>query len=144
MMTKNTPDLLAGNVLSSDARLGRIGLGLALAAAVGSTLFLQSVGVLLPACLFHELTGVSCLTCGLTRSLEAAAHGDVLGAMRFHLLGPFLLGGMLTACIVCAMEAVAGRRIVQLRQARWQRHMFLVVAGVWVVYGVVRAIVEFL
>jgi len=144
VMRKDAQDLLAGNVLSSDARLGRLSLGLALAAAAGSTLFLQSVGALLPTCVFHELTGVSCLTCGLTRSLEAAAHGDVMRAMQFHLLGPFILAGILMACIACAAEAVAGRRIVLLRQARWQRHMFLVVAGIWVVYGVARAIVELL
>jgi len=113
--------LQSGEVLSFDARVGRVALGLALAAAIGTTLFLQPVGAFLPACLFHELTGVSCLACGLTRSLEAAAHGDVQGAMHFHLLGPFTMAGMLIACMVCAVEAVAGRRIVQLRQARWQR-----------------------
>jgi uncharacterized membrane protein len=143
-MRKDAPDLLAGNVLSSEDRLGRVWLGLALAAAAGSTLFLQSVEAFLPACVFHELTGVSCLTCGLTRSLEAASHGDVLEAMHFHLIGPFILGGMLMACIVLTAEAVAGRRIVQLRQDRWQQHMLLVVAGIWVVYGVARAIVELL
>ncbi|MBP1656035.1 MAG: hypothetical protein H6Q31_636 [Bacteroidetes bacterium] len=144
MISEDSRNLIAGEVLSFNARLGRVGLGLALAAAVGTTLFLQPVGAFLPACLFHELTGVSCLTCGLTRSLEAAAHGDVLGAMHFHLLGPFIMAGMLIACMVCAAEAVAGRRIVQLRQARWQPRMLLVVAGIWVVYGVARAIVELL
>lgn len=143
-MNRDTTDLRVGTVLSSDARWGRMGLGLALAVAAGSTLILQSIGALLPACVFHELTGVSCLTCGLTRSLEAASHGDVLEAMHFHLIGPFILGGMLIACIVLATEAVAGRRIVQLRQARWQRHTLLVVGGIWVVYGVARALVEML
>jgi hypothetical protein len=140
-MTKNAPDLLAGTVLSSDARLGRIGLGLALAAAVGSTLFLQHVGVLLPACLFHELTGVSCLTCGLTRSLEAAAHGNILTALQFHLLGPFLLAGIAAACIALFTEAVTGRHRVWFRHGRG-RQMLLGFAAVWIVYGVTRAIVE--
>ena len=140
-MRKDTPDLLAGTALSSDARLGRVGLGLALAAAVGSTLFLHSVGAFLPACLFHELTGVSCLTCGLTRSLEAAAHGNIPTALQFHLLGPFLLAGIAAACIALFAEALTGRHTVWFRHGRGRR-MILGFAAVWIVYGVTRAIVE--
>lgn len=140
-MRTDAPDLPAGSVLSSDARLGRIGLGLALAVAAGSTLFLQSVGAFLPDCLFHELTGVSCLTCGLTRSLEAAAHGNILTALQFHLLGPFLLAGIAAACIALCTEAVAGRHVVRFRPGRG-RQMLLGFAAVWIVYGVIRAIVE--
>ena len=140
-MNRDTTDLRAGTVLSSDARWGRMGLGLALAVAAGSTLILQSIGALLPACVFHELTGVSCLTCGLTRSLEAAAHGDVPTALQFHLLGPFILAGIAIACVALFAEAVTGRRMVWFRYGRG-RQMLLGFAAVWIVYGVTRAIVE--
>lgn len=140
-MRKDASDLLVGTVLSSGARLGRIGLGLALAAAAGSTLLLQSVGAILPACLFHELTGVSCLTCGLTRSLEAAAHGSIRAALHYHGLGPLLLAGIVAACIAVFAEALTGRRMVWFRHGRG-RQMLLGFAAVWIVYGVIRAIVE--
>lgn len=40
-------------------------------------------------CLFKKVTGLPCLTCGLTRSLSRTSHGDISGALRMHLLGPF-------------------------------------------------------
>ena len=141
MIFKDSRYLPAGEVLSFDARLGRVGLGMALAVAAGSTLFLQSVGALLPACLFHELTGVSCLTCGLTRSLEAASHGNISTALQFHLLGPFILAGIVTACIALFAEALTGKRVVRFRHGRGLQ-MLLGFAAVWIVYGVTRAIVE--
>ena len=38
-------------------------------------------------CSFHNLTGLPCPGCGLTRSLVAAVHGDVPGSLAFHRLG---------------------------------------------------------
>ena len=133
-----------GRALSPDARLVRMGLGLALAAAVGSILLWQSAGTLLPACLFREITGVSCLTCGLTRSLEAASHGNVLAALRFHLLGPFILAGMVMACIGFVAEAFAGRSLGWFSHDRWQRRALTVVAAIWILYGMIRAIAQLL
>ena len=38
-------------------------------------------------CTFKNLTGLPCPGCGLTRSLVAAAHGDVKQSFRHHRLG---------------------------------------------------------
>ncbi len=130
------------SVLPRDARLFRAGVGLALAAAVGAILLLPRAEALLPTCLFRELTGVDCLTCGITRSLEAAAHGDILASVHFHLLGPFVLAGMIVSCVALAAEAGTGRRIVLLAQRRWWRRVLWGGTAAWIIYGVVRALVE--
>lgn len=55
-------------------------------------------GVLLPGgarlpelCLKKRLTGVPCSTCGVTRSIVAAAHGDLAGSVERHPGGLLLL-----------------------------------------------------
>lgn len=73
--------------------------------------FLKSRGlwVNIP-CLFHEITGLPCLTCGLTRSFSLVTRGDLPGAFAMHLLGPplffftsaFVL--YLTACMAAGVR----------------------------------------
>lgn len=43
-----------------------------------------------PICLFRATTGLSCPSCGLTRSFIALAHLDLVSAWRQHRLGPLL------------------------------------------------------
>ena len=42
-------------------------------------------------CLLHELTGLHCPGCGMTRATHAALHGDFMAAVRFNPVGVFLL-----------------------------------------------------
>jgi hypothetical protein len=44
-----------------------------------------------PPCPFRALTGWWCPGCGLTRATHHLLHGDVLGALRFNALTPFVL-----------------------------------------------------
>lgn len=39
-----------------------------------------------PVCHFHQLTGLHCPGCGMTRSLYALLHGDFLAALRMNAL----------------------------------------------------------
>ncbi len=41
-------------------------------------------------CPFYEMTGLPCPGCGLTRSFVCFAHGQILTAFRWNLLGPAL------------------------------------------------------
>jgi hypothetical protein len=143
MIGEAHPMIFVGADLPRSARLVKVGLAGVLAMAV-ALIWLQQAGPLMPTCFFHELTGVSCLTCGLTRSLEAATHGKILAAFRFHLLGPFILAGMLVACVVYTTEALTGRRVTRFLKRVRQRQTVLVIAALWIVYGVARAIVELL
>jgi len=135
---------LSDGVLTRGARLARAYGALVFASAVGTILLLGEAGDFLPLCLFHELTGVSCLTCGLTRSLEAAFHGHLVAALQFHLLGPFILAGLLVGCLICAAETLTGKRIAKSLNRRTQQYTLLGGGAIWIAYGVVRAIVELL
>jgi hypothetical protein len=53
---------------------------------------LQLIRVPLPGvCLFHNLTGVPCPGCGLTRSIVAAVHGDLARSFSYHRMGLIVL-----------------------------------------------------
>lgn len=99
-------------------------------------------GIPLTSCRIREITGISCLTCGLTRSLHASTHGDFLSAFSFHLLGPLLFCGMLCAVMIWIQEAVAGNRLVVHCHAALKKHALAGVGIISVFYGVVRAIWE--
>lgn len=43
-----------------------------------------AIGLPWPHCLFHDLTGFPCLTCGATRSAIAFLHGNFLTALKWN------------------------------------------------------------
>lgn len=60
-------------------------------------------------CAFHAITGHSCLTCGMTRSLHAILHGDWIASFRYHLFGPAVFLGMLLGLLVLIADAIQGK-----------------------------------
>jgi hypothetical protein len=52
-----------------------------------------TVGLPWPRCMFHEVTGLPCITCGMTRSAIAFFHGHFLAACQWNpLVFAFLCG----------------------------------------------------
>ncbi|GAA5119767.1 DUF2752 domain-containing protein [Luteolibacter yonseiensis] len=45
----------------------------------------------LPRCMFHEITGLHCAGCGMTRAAYAALHGEIGTAFRYNPVGMILL-----------------------------------------------------
>lgn len=91
-------------------------LGLLLVWLLYTRLFwtLHTVHATLPPCPFRLLTGQPCPFCGGTRSFAQMWQGDVLGAARYHPLGPALF--VLTLLAVAGLAALlAGGRVL-----RWQ------------------------
>lgn len=65
-----------------------------------------------PGCLFHRLTGLPCLLCGMTRSMAATSHGKLTEAFRYHLLGPPLYFLVLATTLGLFLERALGRRLL--------------------------------
>ncbi|MES2923274.1 MAG: DUF2752 domain-containing protein [Verrucomicrobiota bacterium] len=55
----------------------------------------------LPGCLFHQLTGLNCPGCGMTRAAHATLHGRPGEAFRFNPVGMILLP---LACVGVGIE----------------------------------------
>jgi len=96
------------------------------------------------ACTFRSITGHSCLTCGLTRSLHAISHGELAASLRYHVFGPVVFIGMFLGFIAFATEALTGRRFA-IQPSRKQKVQFFVpFAIIWLVFWSVRLVTEHL
>jgi hypothetical protein len=95
-------------------------------------------------CAFKQVTGLSCLSCGMTRSVHAAASGDLAAAVQYHPVGPLALAGILLFGVVAGIEAVSGRSIAAAPSKRVWVPAVVVVASGWLVFAVVRAVLEIL
>jgi len=87
-------------------------------------------------CPLHTLTGIPCPSCGLTRALRLALHGDLAGATRMHPLWFVVI----PACGALAIaECVAFTRVHRwgtVTEHRWVKRLCAAVVvalvGVWI------------
>jgi hypothetical protein len=98
-------------MLSREAEL--IGAGVIILAVSFAYPYMEGViGTISPGCLMHRLTGIPCLLCGMTRSLAATAHGQLIDGFRFHLLGPPFFAVVLVVTVLLSAEYALSRRIL--------------------------------
>jgi hypothetical protein len=71
-------------------------------------------------CMFHVLTGLDCVGCGLTRALHALLHGDVAAAASYNLFMLIWLPLPVWSLTAEWLHAVAGRPVLPLiKDYRW-------------------------
>ena len=56
--------------------------------------FLKDFARFVPSCIFHDITGVPCLTCGGTRSAVALSQFDILSSFLNNPLVPLFAAGL--------------------------------------------------
>jgi hypothetical protein len=84
-------------------------------------------------CVFKNLTGRPCPGCGLTRSIVAAAHGDVTQSFHFHRLGLLTLVYILLQFIYRFAAIVAPSLTVRLLGLeKYLNRGFVVLAALFV------------
>ncbi len=69
-------------------------------------------------CLLHRMTGIPCLTCGLTRSVCLFARGDWAGSLGMHPAGWLAFGVLAVALPWLAGEAAADRSLAVMARRR--------------------------
>jgi hypothetical protein len=94
-------------------------------------------------CAFHSITGHSCLTCGMTRSLHAISHGEFTASVRYHLFGPVVFVAMIFCLIIFAAEAIRGKKSELPFGANIRNRTLIFFAIVWLAYWGVRLAAEF-
>jgi len=77
-------------------------------------------------CLLHRLTGLPCLTCGLTRAVCLFARGEWGASLAMHPAGGLAFGVLLVTCLWLLVEGAAGRVL----GARLRTRLLAVAAGV--------------
>lgn len=60
-------------------------------------------------CWWRSLLGHDCPLCGMTRSFVALAHGDLAGALRWHVAGPLLFAFMAISIAAVAAAWLRGQ-----------------------------------
>jgi hypothetical protein len=73
----------------------------------------------LPPCPFRSLTGLWCPGCGLTRATHHLLHGDVLGALRYNALLPFVVMLITLLWVDWYARSTGQRSPLLLRLPRW-------------------------
>jgi hypothetical protein len=102
-----------------------------------ATLKSRGLWVSIP-CLFNKVTGLPCLTCGLTRSFSLTAHGQFAAAFRMHLLGPLLFVLTVGVSAYLVVSLVSGYRIRFQLSPGARRLAFFSVLGIFIACWVIK------
>jgi hypothetical protein len=133
--------------MSIRGRMMDVGLGGLAAAQLGAAVWLRPSGSTITLadgrplggmCLSHELFGVDCPFCGLTRSFVALAHGDLHASLAWHPAGPILFVAMIM--LVAAVLVVGVRRTQPLVERKRFLFAFQSVALLCLAIGVFKLV----
>ena len=96
----------------------------------------------LPECSFKAITGHSCFTCGITRSLSAASHLNLAESVNYHLMGPVIYLSLIVMFLIFTFEAVSRREIEIKIKPQVKKTMILSLFTLWGIFWIARFISE--
>ena len=106
------------------------------AAGLAYLLIYRSLGVGIP-CIFHEITGLLCPGCGITRAIDALLRADVFGALRFNQMIFVYLAYMLWLALTATARYIKGERDPLLFGPNW---VHMTVGAAAIIFGAWRII----
>lgn len=93
-------------------------------------------------CRFKELTGLSCPTCGLSRSFYAFANFEFADSLIFHPFGPvFFIFGVIWFLKISYESATANKVTINAKP-QFVRIALLIFLGFFILFWIVRMILE--
>ncbi len=128
--------------MNSDSRIIRGSLSLIILALLLVSYFINPNNNKLNECGFKELTGYSCPSCGLTRSLYSTSHFHFGDAFAFHLLGPVIYLLLILLAIKFGHEAITGKGVNFSLSSFWLKISVIGFFGIWFLYWITRVIGE--
>ena len=89
---------------------------------------------ILPGCMTYQLFGVYCPGCGMTRSVAALLHGDVLLSLRQN---AFVILGIIAVAVIYLryLLKIFGVMVKPLRLSKTTVYTLIIIAGI---YSVLR------
>lgn len=73
------------------------------------TLFLLMIEFIPVTCLFKQVTGISCPSCGMTRAFHCILNLDIIGAFHYNILSIPLFAFISISIIIMTYEIIANR-----------------------------------
>lgn len=104
--------------------------------------FLNPVELGWQVCYFKLITGYSCPSCGMSRSLYAVSHLRLQESFHFHLMGPIIYASLLLLFLKFSFEAVSGRDISVKQNPLILKIVIAAFVSLWFGFGIVRFINE--
>ncbi|MFC1556221.1 DUF2752 domain-containing protein [candidate division KSB1 bacterium] len=109
-----------------------------LAATLSGLYLFNPDSSIIPNCQFRALTGYSCFTCGMTRSLSEAAHLNLADSFGLHIMGPVIVFSLFLITMKFTVEAVLRREIVLNVNPIFTRSLLVFLGCVWLAFWLVR------
>lgn len=130
------------SALKTDQRLIRLSIAVVLLLLIMASVFYNPTDYNLTDCRFKQLTGLSCPTCGMTRSFHAGANLNFAQAFTFHWIGPILLLGSIFLFLKYSIESVSGKAIQYKSNTGIIKVALLIIGIVWLIFWMSSLISE--